>query len=199
MRLITLIFIFVTLATNASVLDEIKSKRASVYDIGLLGLEMHFSEPINVGLNLYRKGIISGRDNAQYKSVVTIYYGPPSFEKDKIVIEVHPPFNVNSINQNKDISRNRAADLATAYFNSIRESLGIVIRDNGDMDDQSWLYIGKWFSPRGASVESRKRSAYIIGQEIILKTVVRDVRQVGFLTCETRGISGEVLCRAFGE
>lgn len=203
MKKIVLAFSLLVVASiaNSSDLDSFKSQQASILDLGLLALERHFSEPININFSLYREGFISSQDGAQYLSMVHIAYGDLSVEKEKIVIHITAPyFNSEFMDKMKGVSRNGAVRLATAYFNAVREKLGVRFKEDGSVeDDITSMYLGKWFSPRGSSLNALQENAAKIGRNISLRTTLLDVGRVGFLSCEANGLLGKTNCKAFGE
>lgn len=185
---------------NAKGLEEFSKERVTLLDLGLSRLEVFFAEPIETSLGLYKEGFINGHDTSGYKVIVNVDFGPPALtDMDKIILKISQPSNMPFLEKVKGISRKAGERLALAYFNSVRERLGIQIKDDGSVDDQSWIYIGTWFSHRGATVEQKKAVARTVGENIILSTIIPNVSEVGPLFCEARGISKQVKCKAFSE
>lgn len=185
---------------NAQGLGGLSREKVTLLDLGLSRLEVFFAEPVEASLNLYKEGFINGNDTSGYTVIVNVDFGPPSLiDADKIILKIGLPFNTPFLSKMKGISRKSSERLALAYFNSVRERLGIQVKDDGSIDDQSWIHVGTWFSHRGATVEQKKTVAKVVGENIILNTTIPDVSGSGALFCEARGINGRVKCKAFGE
>lgn len=201
-RILLLFFLFsISMSIcNAKDLDELSREKATLLDLGLSRLEVFFAEPVETSLSLYKEGFIGGHDTSGYTVIVNVDFGPPSLtDADKIILKTGLPFNMPFLSKMKGISQKSGERLALAYFNSVRERLGIRVKDDGSIDDQSWVYVGTWFSHRGTTVEQKKMVAKTVGENIILSTTIPDVSGVGPLFCEARGILGQVKCKSLVE
>ncbi|WP_347888405.1 hypothetical protein ABHF54_00125 [Nitrosomonas europaea] len=201
-----ILFVFLVSASsfiNASELDIFELQKASILDVGLLALENHFTREVDIGLSLYREGFIS-LDGIQYLSQVRVGYGDINIiskDKGKIVLKIDPPyFNIEFLNKIKGISRNNAIRLANAYFNAVRENLGINYNENGSVkSDMTYAYLGKWFSSRDVDISTLEKNSEKIKRNIVLRTIIQNVSQVGALFCEANGFMEKTTCKMIGE